>query len=92
MSLNLEIEGKDEFYLSSSHQERSDPYELFNIKLNYGFDKWDVSFWIRNLTDKDVIVRGFGGFGNDPRKFYASEPYYQYGEPKTLGFSARYEF
>ena len=92
LSLNLEIEGKDEFYLSSSHQERSDSYELFNIKLNYGFDRWDVSFWIRNLTDKDVIVRGFGGFGNDPRKFYATEPYYQYGEPKSLGFSARYEF
>jgi iron complex outermembrane receptor protein len=39
-----------------------------------------------------VIVRGFGGFGNDPRKFYATEPYYQYGEPKSLGLSARYEF
>ena len=92
LSLNIELEGKDEFYLSSSHQEQSDSYELFNLRLNYGFDKWDVSFWMRNLTDEDVIVRGFGGFGNDPRKFYATEPYYQYGEPRSLGLSARYEF
>ena len=92
LSLNLEMEGKDEFYLSSSHQERSDSFELFNLRLNYDFDKWDVSLWIRNLTDENVIVRGFGGFGNDPRKFYATEPYYQYGEPKSLGLSARYEF
>ena len=78
--------------MSSSHQERSDSFELFNLRLNYGFDKWDVSLWIRNITDENVIVRGFGGFGNDPRKFYATEPYYQYGEPKSLGLSARYEF
>ena len=92
LSLNLEMEGKDEFYLSSSHQERSDSFELFNLRLNYDFDEWDISLWIRNFTDENVIVRGFGGFGNDPRKFYATEPYYQYGEPKSLGLSARYEF
>jgi len=39
-----------------------------------------------------VIVRGFGGFGNDPRKFYETEAYYQLGEPRMLGVSANYAF
>ncbi|MFQ3263506.1 MAG: iron complex outermembrane receptor protein, partial [Porticoccaceae bacterium] len=41
---------------------------------------------------EDVIVRGFGGFGNDPRKYYATEAYYQFGEPRALGVSGQYNF
>ena len=37
-------------------------------------------------------TRGFGSFGNDPRKGYAVEPYYQYGEPRVLGASLAYRF
>jgi hypothetical protein len=37
-------------------------------------------------------VRGFGAFGNDPRKNYALEPYYQYGEPRVIGATAKYSF
>jgi iron complex outermembrane receptor protein len=47
-----------------------------------------------------VIVRGFNfaGFtgnefyGNDPRKFYATEGYYQLGEPRMFGVSGQYDF
>ena len=44
-----------------------------------------VTLWGRNLTDKDYYVRGFGSFGNDPRNFYVTEPYFQYGEPRVTG-------
>jgi len=54
--------------------------------------QWDFMLWGRNLTDRDVIVRGFGGFGNDPRNFYQTEPYYQYGEPRMVGATAKYHF
>ena len=37
-------------------------------------------------------TRGFGGFGNDPRKLYATEAYYQLGEPRVYGVDLRYEF
>ena len=87
-----DIEGKDKFYLSSSHDEQSDSYWLLNTNLAYNADQWSLSVWGRNLTDKDVIVRGFGGFGNDPRKYYATEPYYQLGEPRTFGVSGQYNF
>ena len=88
----VEAEGKDKFYLSSSHNERSKSYRLANTSLIYTTKDWMFSLWGRNLTDQDVIVRGFGGFGNDPRKYYAPEPYYQYGEPRAFGISSDYRF
>ena len=88
----VEAEGKHKFYLSSSHNERSQSYRLANTSLLYSTKDWTFSLWGRNLTDQDVIVRGFGGFGNDPRKYYAPEPYYQYGEPRTFGISSDYRF
>jgi outer membrane receptor protein involved in Fe transport len=58
----------------------------------YASSAWELSVWARNLTDEEVIVRGFGGFGNDPRKYYQTEPYYQMGEPRTFGVSGQYAF
>ena len=92
LSWTIDIEGKDSFYLSSSHDEQSSPYELFNTNLTYRIERWTLSIWGRNLSNKDVIVRGFGGFGNDPRKYYAVEPYYQFGEPRTFGLRGQYNF
>ena len=92
LSWTADIEGKDKFYLSSSHNEQSESYWLRNTNLAYSADQWTLSVWGRNLTNEDVIVRGFGGFGNDPRKYYATEPYYQFGEPRVFGVSGQYNF
>ena len=92
LSWTADIEGKDKFYLSSSHNEQSESYWLLNTNLAYSADQWTLSVWGRNLTNEDVIVRGFGGFGNDPRKYYATEPYYQFGEPRVFGVSGQYNF
>ena len=92
LSWTADIEGKDKFYLSSSHDEQSESYWLLNTNLAYSADQWTLSVWGRNLTDEDVIVRGFGGFGNDPRKYYATEAYYQFGEPRAFGVSGQYNF
>jgi iron complex outermembrane recepter protein len=100
VSFTVDVEGKDKFYLSSSHNEQSQAYELINAQINVLLGGWELSFWGRNLTDKDVIVRGFNfaGFsgeefyGNDPRKFYATEGYFQLGEPRMFGLSGKYDF
>lgn len=92
LTLNLEAEGKDRFYLSPRHEEQTQDYEVVHASLRYLIGSWELSAWGRNLTDKDVIVRGFGSFGNDPRKFYATEPYYQYGERRVVGVSVSYDF
>ncbi|MEZ5528367.1 MAG: TonB-dependent receptor [Porticoccaceae bacterium] len=92
LTAGLEVEGKEAFYLSPRHNARSNRYELVNARLDYDVEQWTFSLWGRNLGDRDVIVRGFGEFGNDPRKFYETEPYYQYGEPRILGATAKYRF
>ena len=88
----LEVEGKGAFNLSPRHNAKSNRYELLNSHLNYRYGVWDFSLWGRNLTDRDVIVRGFGSFGNDPRKNYALEPYYQFGEPRVIGATVKFNF
>lgn len=93
--LRLELEGKDEFYFSNSHDEKSDAYELVNARLTYHGDNWDLSLWGRNLTNEDYYTRGFyfsNQYGNNPANGYAPEPYYQFGEPRIAGISGTYTF
>ncbi len=88
----VEVEGKDAFFFSSRHEAKSDAYELLNLRLGYTAEDWELALWGRNLTDEDYQTRGFGSFGNDPRKGYATEPYHQYGDPRVVGVSASYSF
>jgi iron complex outermembrane recepter protein len=88
----LDAEGKDNFYFSDRHDVQSPAYELLHVRAGYTTDNWSVALWVRNVTDQDYYVRGFGAFGNDPRKEYIVEPYYQYGEPRLVGMSASYTF
>ena len=90
--LNLNIQGKDDFFFSDSHEERSDSYELLNARLTYEREHWSLALWGRNLGDRDFQTRGFGSFGNDPRNGFATQPYFQLGEPRTFGLTGRYVF
>ncbi len=90
--LRMDVEGKDNYYFSDRHRVKSPSYNLLNLRLGYVHENWSVALWGRNITDENYYVRGFGTFGNDPRKEYAVEPYYQYGEPRVLGVSASYDF
>jgi outer membrane receptor protein involved in Fe transport len=88
----LDIEGKDTTYASANHDEKLGDYTLLNMRLAYATGSWNFAVWGRNLFDGEVQTRGFGGFGNDPRKFYETEAYYQLGEPRVYGLDIRYEF
>ncbi|MCW8126931.1 TonB-dependent receptor [Microbulbifer halophilus] len=95
LALRLEVEGKDDFYFSNSHNEKSTAYELLNARLTYSGDNWDLSLWGRNLTDEVYYTRGFyfsNQFGNNPANGYAPEAYYQLGEPRIAGISGSYTF
>ncbi len=85
--INISADGKDEFFFSDRHTVKSDSYTLYNTAMGYQADQWKLTLWGRNLTDEDVYVRAFGSFGNDPRKFYVTEPYFQYGEPRVTGLT-----
>jgi len=92
LSASLDATGRDAFFLSDRHAVKSPSARLINGNIAWRRGAWTVSLWGRNLQDKTTVTRGFGTFGNDPRKDYALEPYYQYGEPRTLGATVRYQF
>ena len=85
--VQIGIEGKDDFYFSDRHNVRSSDYLVVNVSSTLHFDAFDLSIWGRNLTDETIYTRGFGSFGNDPRKDYATEPYFQFGEPRVWGMT-----
>jgi hypothetical protein len=65
---------------------------MLNANVLWENGDWSLNVWGRNLTDELTVTRGFGTFGNDPRKDYALEPYYQFGEPRTVGATISYRF
>ena len=90
--INFNIESKDEFYFSDRHGSKSDSYTLLNFLIGYKINTWEINLFGKNLTDEDYQTRGFGSFGNDPRKFYITEPYNQYAAPSVIGVSGKKSF
>ncbi len=92
LSASIEATGRDAFSLSDRHEVKSPSARLINLNIAWQRGAWAVTLWGRNLHDETTVTRGFGTFGNDPRKDYALEPYYQFGEPRTVGATVRYQF
>ncbi len=91
IKLNLNTTGRDQFYYSNSHEEQSQPYELFNASLLYELRKnLQVSVWGKNLFNKRYSQRGFF-FGNEPPNFNA-RLYEQNATPLQWGARAQYSF
>lgn len=91
-TLTVENEGKDRFYFSDSHNVQSWAYSLWHANLAWQRGHWQLSLYGRNLFNRKYATRGFGGFGNDPADGYATHPYFQLGDGRVVGVSARYRF
>ncbi|MCG3170878.1 MAG: Vitamin B12 transporter BtuB [Pseudomonadales bacterium] len=89
--LRLEYEGKDAYYLSDSDDQKSAAFRLLHLGAGWRGEQLDVAAWVRNALDEDYAVHGFH-FGNDPRKFYAAEPYWQFGAPRVAGVTLSWRF
>jgi outer membrane receptor protein involved in Fe transport len=89
--LDVNVQGKDDFYFSDSHSVRSEEYHLLNASLTYQWHAWQFTLWGRNITDEDYFVRGFF-FGNDPRDFYTARGFTQLGEPARFGVTLNADF
>lgn len=87
----IEVDAKDEFYYSFSHDNLSDEIVLVHTSLDYVQNDWKVSLYARNVFDKEYANRGFA-FGNDPRDEYAPHVYEQFGEPRRVGVSFNYHY
>ena len=91
LSLNINLEGKDDYYFSDGHAEKSPRYALWNSALRYSVQAWELSLWGRNLGNKDYFVRGFS-FPNDPRDGYTNTRWTQLGAPRQFGLTAKASF
>jgi iron complex outermembrane recepter protein len=85
-----DLVGVDAFYFDASHDRRSDPYALLNLKAGYARGAWSVDAWVRNVADADQAVRGFY-FGLEPPAF-ANELYVQRGDGRLAGITARWRW
>ena len=89
--INVSVDGKDSFYFSDSHDEKSESVALLNASIAYLKENWQLKLWGRNLTDESYANRGFY-FGNDPRDGYTAKQYTQLSEPLVFGASFDYQF
>ena len=90
-AFHLELEAKDSFFYSDSHDFESNSYELINLGLSFQGDRWEAKVWLKNVMDKEYYVRGYF-FGNDPRQFYEPNLWTQLGYPRYYGLSLRASF
>ena len=86
------VEGKGSYYFSNRHNEEADAYALWHSSLEYTTGEFTAAVWVRNITDEEYQVRGFGSFGNNPGNGYATELYTQLGTPMTAGLTLSYDF
>lgn len=89
--LRADLEGKDDYFVSDSHNSKAASHNLLHMRAGYKAEQWSVALWARNLTDEEYFVRGFR-FPNDPRKGYITESYYQLGDPRIVGVSLSFTF
>ena len=84
----LDINAVGSYYFDVSHDQKSESYELVNLKIGKQWDQWSVYLWGRNIFDENYAARGFY-FGNEPPLF-AETLYTKFGDPShygiTLGF------
>ncbi|WP_273148848.1 TonB-dependent receptor [Methylophaga thiooxydans] len=90
-TVRANMEGKDDFYFSNSHNSKSGSYVIYNASATYQEENWKFTLWGRNLFDKDYYTRGFF-FGNDPRDNYTQKTYKQYGDPRVIGMTVSYDY
>ena len=87
----LDFEFKDEYRFSDGHDERAPFTPVLNSEITWQSYPFTISLWVKNLFDRDIYTRGFGGFSNDPREEYATpEPYYQFGQFRQVGMTFTY--
>ena len=91
LNMRIDLEGRDASRFGYYHEQKLKGYDLLNASLSYQVGSTELLLWGRNLVNNDYAVHGFY-FGNDPRKGWKNETYYQYGEPRVIGFTVRHSF
>ena len=92
--VQIQLEGKDEFFYSDSHDFKSEAYNIINARLAYQRDNFEVALYGKNITNEEYGVRGFAGWDADPRSGngFDETEFQQLGAPAVVGVSTRVTF
>jgi outer membrane receptor protein involved in Fe transport len=85
-----DLNGVDAFYFDASHDQRSQPYTLLNLKTGYTRGHWSAYAWARNVTNENYAVRGFY-FGLEPPD-YPNKLYVQRGDARLVGVTVQWHW
>jgi outer membrane receptor protein involved in Fe transport len=90
----VEVEGRDDFYYSDSHNFQSNEYDVVNARVGYQAAKWEVALYGKNLTNEKYGVRGFAGWDADPRTGpgFDEKQFEQLAAPAVVGIATRVNF
>ncbi|MFQ5610237.1 MAG: TonB-dependent receptor, partial [Woeseiaceae bacterium] len=86
----IDASAKDEFFFDVSHNQKSQAYEIVNMRVGYRAASWSSELWVRNLSDENYAVRGFF-FGNEPPSFTPTL-YTRLGDPRQVGLTFEKRF
>ena len=86
----FDISGKDDYFYSESHNQKSDSYLVSNAEIGLKRNAWSLSAWCKNIFNKSYPVRGFY-FGLEPPN-YSDKLYIQWSDPKHYGITLSYQF
>lgn len=78
------------YYFDYSHDEKSDAYQLVNLRFGRQWPQWSIYAWMRNAFDEDYYTRGFS-FGLEPPYFPRSR-YTRLGDPRHFGVTVSYRY
>jgi outer membrane receptor for ferric coprogen and ferric-rhodotorulic acid len=86
----VDAQGVDAFYFDTSHDQRSSPYTIANLRAGYGRGRWSAAAFARNLFDERYSMRGFY-FGLEPPGF-PDRRYVQLADGRLVGITLDYVF
>jgi len=96
LTVQVQIEGKDHFYYSDSHNFKSEAYNLVNARLAYQRDDYEIALYGKNITDEEYGARGFDfdGWDPDPRSGagFDEDQFQQLGSPAVFGIAMKVNF
>jgi iron complex outermembrane recepter protein len=85
-----DLSGVDAFYFDTSHDQRSSPYTVLNLRAGYSRGPWSLEGWVRNVANEEYAVRGFY-FGLEPPDF-ADKLYVQRGDGRLAGITLQWRW
>ena len=85
----VDVNAIDEFYFDISHNQKSESYEVVNLRVGKEWTNWAASIWGRNIFDESYATRGFY-FPNEPP--WGDTLYTRFGEPRTYGITLNYSY